>query len=365
MIKVILDTNAICADYWMQGSSFRILFQGKHLLPIELMIPEVALDEVLNRYKEDLFEKKNAVTKALAQFDKITKNDRLNEMDPSIEELVSKYRIFLMAEIKNRKIKTIPYPKVDHKKIVEHDLKRLKPFKKDGSGYRDYLIWDCVEKQSGSEHEVVFITANAADFGAGPEPHSDLPRREVWGGEVKILMSINEFNENSITQHLKTNEKLKEGLKSANADFFEIYAWVNENLVKTIQREDWLGPIVFSLPEGVCSVSISRLEEIQDISILEVFEIGDGQVLVHCKVKVDLRFHLSASRFDFDHVEVQVLFDEPKGFSGSITMWPSEVLLLGFNFLLDRNTSKLIEPELSFVESSVDRIEFESSYSHS
>lgn len=363
MIKLILDTNIIYSDHWLQGTNFKILFEGKKVLPMEVYMPEIVIDEAINHYKENLEEKLSIAQKTVFQLNKHLKNELAKDLKLDLGVEVEKYRQFLNSEIKSRGIKILPYPQIDHKRIVEHDLKRLKPFKKDGSGYRDYLIWHSVEKEISIEHEVIFVTANTNDFGSGPEPHPDLPRRP-WGGKIKIIPSLNVFNESHITKHLTTRDKLKEDLKASKSEFFDIYEWTKEKLVDAIKHEDWIGPIVFGLPERVGSTLVTRLENIIEVKIEDVFEIADGKVLVHCEAKVNLRFSVSVSQSDYEFAEVRELFGD-LDIPTSATMWPSENLVLGLNFILDSNAKKLLEFEVASVESSVDRIEFEPSYGHS
>lgn len=60
-----------------------------------------------------------------------------------------------------------PSPKDEHEVIVQRALRRMKPFKADGStGYRDYLAWlTCIEvARSYSSEEIHFISCNTRDF---------------------------------------------------------------------------------------------------------------------------------------------------------------------------------------------------------
>src|SRR3990172_3063952 len=55
-MRIVIDTNIFCEDYYLRGSNFRVILDGLNSLPGMLMIPEVVVDEVVNRYREDLQE---------------------------------------------------------------------------------------------------------------------------------------------------------------------------------------------------------------------------------------------------------------------------------------------------------------------
>jgi len=55
-MRIVIDTNIFCEDYYLRGSNFRVLLDGLNSLPGTLLIPEVVVDEVVNRYREDLLE---------------------------------------------------------------------------------------------------------------------------------------------------------------------------------------------------------------------------------------------------------------------------------------------------------------------
>lgn len=331
---------------------------------MEVLIPEIVLDEAINRYKEDLDGKVNSAIKAVNQLNRHLKIEHSNDLRIDSTAETEKYRQFLNAEIKSRGIKVLPYPQVEHKKIVAHDLMRKKPFKENGSGYRDYLIWHSVELQSSIEDEVVFITANLNDFGGGPAPHPDLPIRPQWGGKVQIIPSLNAFNEEHIVPHLTSREKLKEDLEKSRLGFFDIYSWIKDKLVDSIKFEDWIGPIVFGIPERTGSTMVSRLEEIKKISVENAFEIENGKVLVHCEIDLILRFSVSASADDFEYAEIRDYFGVEDGIPDSVTTWPRENLKLGINFLLNPDAKTLIDHEIASVKSDIDWIDFESGYGH-
>jgi predicted nucleic acid-binding protein len=51
-MKVVLDSNIIIADFWMQSPNFQVLLESSKKGNIDLMIPELVMDEVLNKFNQ-------------------------------------------------------------------------------------------------------------------------------------------------------------------------------------------------------------------------------------------------------------------------------------------------------------------------
>ena len=53
-MKVVLDANILCQDYWRRSTNFQVFRDGLPSVPATLCLPEVVIDEVANRLREDL-----------------------------------------------------------------------------------------------------------------------------------------------------------------------------------------------------------------------------------------------------------------------------------------------------------------------
>jgi predicted nucleic acid-binding protein len=53
-VDIVVDTNIFCQDYRMVSTNFRVFFDGIGSIPGRLKIPEIVIDEVVNRFREDL-----------------------------------------------------------------------------------------------------------------------------------------------------------------------------------------------------------------------------------------------------------------------------------------------------------------------
>lgn len=160
---LFLDSNIICSNYYMVGPSFEI---AKKVGTI--VLGQIVVDEVSNKYKETLEEQVKKVNNAVHELNKFLPDSVPLLEDIDVIDRCRQYNDFLeMSIIVSGMTVAESYPRTGHKTIVQRALQRKKPFKADGStGYRDYLVWlTCLElARSYSSEEIHFITSNTRDF---------------------------------------------------------------------------------------------------------------------------------------------------------------------------------------------------------
>ena len=173
---IFLDSNIICSDFKMKSPSFEVVQKVG-----TIVLGQIVVDEVCNKYRENLEEKAAKTRKAIQDLNDLLFTPHIvwNELDVSDE--CSKYKDFLeMLIIESGMTVAEPYPNDKHEIIVQRALQRKKPFNLDGStGYRDYLVWlTCLNvAKSYSSEEIHFISGNTRDFADSNDTkklHSDL-----------------------------------------------------------------------------------------------------------------------------------------------------------------------------------------------
>ena len=349
-MKLVIDSNIIVQDYHLSSSYFTILLESLGLIPAKLYVPEVVIDEVVNKYKETLLEKYYRMNGSIRDFNKISKKD-VGVLDINVLELVELYKANLLDRLKQYNCEIMPYPDITLKVVVQRIFTKKKPFKKDESGYRDFLIWETVRKLVfyGSEN-VVFLTNNHRDFGSGPKLEDDL-RKEVWNShQFLIYNAVKKFNDDYVMDHLKALDGIKKQLQVDANNVFEIKNWLSQNLEK-ILKDFEIGDIVYDIPQYVGSFYVSDLTLIKSLDIYDVSELPDKKTLVIIRVKCDIEINLSFSWAEYnEYAEVKELVgisDEPFNY----TDW-SEIqeIDVGFNFILDKDKKTLIASDLNFIE---------------
>jgi len=53
-IRIVLDTNILCADYRMTGTAFRVFLSGVSRIGASVYVPAIVFDETCAKYMEDL-----------------------------------------------------------------------------------------------------------------------------------------------------------------------------------------------------------------------------------------------------------------------------------------------------------------------
>ncbi len=230
-----------------------------------VMIPEVVLDELKNKYRQHLKEKIESFHKAkdalmkfqessrccyfpidAILFDTLTVKDKCKEhpcavcdteiqfvahknriLNPkgdttlfmelscikSEKALVDEYSSFLNKVIDGKEIFIIDYPTTSHKDIVDCALRGEKPFSGDGKkGYRDFLIWQSILAVANREtpESIHFISSNKNDFSDGNRKwHPDLKAQIPESKTVEYWENSDKFFEAVIQPILNSDEEFK------------------------------------------------------------------------------------------------------------------------------------------------------------
>lgn len=305
-MRVVIDTNIFCEDYFLRGANFRLLFDGLKSLPASLHIPEVVIDEVVNRYREDLAEAVAKDKDHRSQVGRLLADSAVAApLSINSENEVEKYRKHLETILKTHG-EIMPYPEIAHKRVVERDLARRKPFKRDGSGYRDYLIWENVKSLLlwGTER-VVLITNNPKDFGEGPHVDPELQKDLTNPNHLKLFRSLREFNETFVLPRLKMLDGIKEAIQ-ADPSKIGLMKWLGENLLDVVRDAGDLECLVAGFPSGAGSVRPIKLEAFHDLRVNDVRELESGEKLLNLTVGAEIDFSIDIDWDDYlNHQEVR------------------------------------------------------------
>lgn len=351
-MKVVLDANIFCRDLRLSSTNFRVFRDGLHLVPGDLKIPEVVVDEVVNCFREDLSAAVSGSAKAASTLGRLLPQA---DQPPGIEideaAQVREYREWLLSTLDAMGAAILPYPNIPHKTVVQRDLERKQPFKKGGAGYRDFLIWESVRRlMIGGLERVVLVTANKKDFGEGPGVADDLAKDILNPNRIEVVQTLESFNEAFIIPKLAMVDEMKERLEAEAGFLFDIPRWLKENLVDTLKDEDYLESYVLGFPDGVGGVRAKEVISLKSFVVDEVLQLNEEEVLVRVKVQVEALFGVDVDWDDYiNNEEVQDFVGSTDPFD---SLWTDHVdtLTLGFNFVLDSTGKHLIESELGSID---------------
>src|SRR6185503_18198292 len=201
---------------------------GFRTIPAELKAPEVVVDEVVNRYGEDLRDAEANLRKSGRLVRQLLgKAENSSERETAVESKFATYKEWFVERLQSVGADILPYPTVSHKSVVQRDLFRRKPFNREGAGYRDCLIWENVRQLVVIGNEpAVFVTANKRDFGVGPTIHADL-EKDLWDPwRVRLVHNLFEFNREFILPRLRMLENVSSSLKQQGANEFDLRGWL-------------------------------------------------------------------------------------------------------------------------------------------
>lgn len=202
---IILDTSVLVNDFWLVGASFRTLRDLLNVFDAHVFLPELVVDETLNKFAEVLA----AALNKSRHLDYLLNRKVIARV--KLEATLARYKDFirdlfypLSDEGGEVTFSELPYPEIPHSDVVERLLQGKRPFRGGSDrekGYRDYLIWLSVVEivRDNPGRDVIFVSENVNDFGAEADKrrtlHSDLLADLPAGREVEFHPSVSSLIE--------------------------------------------------------------------------------------------------------------------------------------------------------------------------
>lgn len=322
-MKVILDTNIIFSDFHLKGARIKNLCESVKSTGDTVYIPEVVVDESINKYREKTRECKLKIDRGISDFKRLTGKDV--EDNPISDEFIlkesEKYARSFKKQLQELGIKIIPYPSISHQELVKRDLARKKPFQETGKGYRDALIWESVKsicEKSLSLFEnpkIIFVNKNHKDFCEEGLLHPDLKEDLVNNGinedYVRVIEDIDIF----IKEYIKPKQKILKNIQeelNANKQYNGIYlnTEINNRITEFLLhrefdyeespfRQEFENPSVVGINEP-------------SFTVMEVRQISEEEFFVEVKIDVDCEFNFFIFKSDamcMDEDELPYIWD--------------------------------------------------------
>lgn len=346
---LVLDTNIFCNDFHLKSTNFNLLLDNLPVISAELYIPEVVVDETIKKHKEHV---EKEITPLFSLNKKLTKYldipSIINYQKEELQKITNMFPALFKGKLSSYHTKYIPYPNVSHKDILKRKFSGKKPFKPDGRGYRDYLIWCSILDllKSNPEEELVFITNNKEDFGRGrlyEDLIKDLKNINFNMDTFNLYHDIWSFNNSLIVPKLKKLDKVREQIISENFETFNIRKWIFSELIDEIDT-DWIKSQVFNIDHS-SSLSIG-LNQINTIEIIDSYYVSENEIMLDLKTEIDVDLDLSVDIQDYTYDErVRNLVGYDPDF-GSATITEGNNLDIIFILKIDLISKTIIEFEI-------------------
>lgn len=296
--RIFLDSNIIIADPHMSGINFSIFLDRLPRIAAILTLPEVVLDEVVNKFRENLSSNWTSLLNKRRDIEKMLKAGLILSREPlDITKEADKYHKSIVEQIELVGGSILEYPNILHKEIVARALQRRKPFKSDGSGYRDTLIWETIiEKLKEEGGPFAFVTADKRDFGEGPElpEHlmQDLINIGITADQIQIYPSLDALTSELLFPGLIRLDNIKEEIENQKIPNLNM----QDLAMTTLDDElsNWhLETVILGAEKGTIGVDLKSVDKITNMTIDDVRQFSTGNVLVLITFMADITYEVN------------------------------------------------------------------------
>jgi len=327
VMRVVLDSNTICRDFRLVGSTFRVFFDGLARAGHSLHMSRVVIDEVLNKYAEEL----PKIKKSLDQARRVLGEIQSPFTNATIEELVEEYRDMLLSRFEEVGATTIDYPDVPHQMVVQRALNGRKPFAPSGRGYRDTLIWETVLDLAQRPSEPIAFISNDRDFlndegNLHPDLVADMEARGLQSGRIVPFSSLEEFVDEQIKPTMEALEDILQRLAEGRYPELDLAEEITVRLPYSDAGREW-EPAELGFPQEFETPTISSVQDVQNIRVLDVRELYSGEFLIRAEADADCEFDVFVYKPDYyamSEEEAPYIWDRgwnPYYFAASVSTW--------------------------------------------
>lgn len=308
-MRVIIDTNIICADYRLRTPAFHTLLNMGLEIEHKLFVPRIVLDEDVHRYSEDIRVWKDDLDKLWKRGKRWLSDSPNNPDNPVTDELVEEeitsYRNMLEAMFAKAGVGVLPYPNTPHAEVVRRIGAKRKPFRVETKeqGYKDYLIWQNVLEVAQSPGDrVAFVSNNKRDFadeGGLLHPHlvEDIDGLGMGPDRVTYFTDLLLCVKDIIEPDVDLAKNFRFALESDEPEDDTLRAAVVDKLTKELLNNEIPASSV-DLPNGTDNVTIVAIEGKPQFSIDSVRRLSDEESLVSITIQVECSLDFFMEKFE-------------------------------------------------------------------
>lgn len=162
---IVIDTQAIHQDFHLTNIDTQRLINEARTRGWIVCIPEVVLREMLSDFRKQTGNAIQNIDNSLRDLSRFRRTDPPEKSVATLDEEVKAYEARLRTLLESQKVQALPIPSTAALDLFERYQARRKPFKSDGKGLNDVLIWESVLALCrGSTRPVALITGNTKDF---------------------------------------------------------------------------------------------------------------------------------------------------------------------------------------------------------
>jgi len=313
---IIIDTNIFVQDFWTQSSEFKMLFSNISSFDFKIILPQVVYDEVLSQYGKKYREYSSKIESPMNSLNKLTQKDFNLSESYNFSDAIKRYEKHLLDIILKYNMILVDYPETSHKKIAKRSMARIKPFKSNGEGYCDTLIWEnilMILQDSGCSH-LHFISNNPKDFFENEKIASilldDLTKLKIDTNIISAHLSLQSFVKDEILVHKEQLDITKTIITKDVEKYFgsSMEQWIEDNLFDAIDPRE-IGKTIIDFPIHTCKFEMSEILTPSNIDIIETRLIKEEDRYVVLSFDIEIGIHICAYNEDFHiYKKLEALF---------------------------------------------------------
>lgn len=315
MKYILLDTNVIVGNFWMDGGAFSALLSNYKVASEKLIIPQVVIDEVECQHEKKIDEELENIAKRLNNLEVYLNKFDLNGLIKKRRNELN-YPEHINNLINKHEVQVLDYPSTEHSSIAKKAMRRSKPFKRNGEGYCDALIWENILSilKSDDCEELHFISNNSKDFYDGEVFHkellSELQSLEIDENKLKAHSDLKKFTHKYIVPKLEIIDKLESRINENSIPEFNVNWWLEEQLFDYIDPLDAAKAIV-GLSTEDCELHLSEVYKVSNVTAQEVRVIDSNTTYVELNADVGLSIEICADWQQYkSSSEIERIFHE-------------------------------------------------------
>lgn len=299
---VVLDTNIFVADFALDSPAFETLLAGAPRAGHSLLLPDLVLDELINRYGEEYHKVLEAQRRLGLGPGGAIRSRRLE----SAQAATDRYREHVLTRL--RSASRLKYPNTPHEALVRRALARSKPFRNtDTGGYRDALLWYSVLGAAtfSPTVPVALVTANTRDFSDPANPsqlHPDLVKdlvaSELTPASVLLFPSLDRFLQAHVIPTLTVLDDIRARLEAGTFEGLDLRTFTTDDLQPLLGWKEF-EPQEIGFPSEYETSHLSMIEEIQQLSDIDVRQLPSNDILISYSLIAECEFDIFIFKADY------------------------------------------------------------------
>jgi predicted nucleic acid-binding protein len=312
-VRIVLDSSVVVEHDWnLAHNDAQALLAACDRGAIELFVPQVVIEEVVNRYERRESKKIKALNDARAELRNMRGPRSGGELEGEAEGQPG-YSMHLRKVIRDAGGELPDFPEVTHKELVRRALGGRRPFNDAGRlGYRDTLIWYTILEIARDGDTVVFATedgdfrpADGADRlhdhliadmrqrGIDPERVSVVPSlaavvKQVLEPALYVLKELNAQLDRDEDWGRKLGKSLKDVAKNEadHADLSEVSVGID------VDHEAYAGEVV--------DETLGEVDDFRRFAIIDAIPLDGGRFGIEAWLEATAFFDVTVSTGGFD-----------------------------------------------------------------